>query len=203
MNLIASISKSLAAKLIIALVMLIIIGGGISWYALIHAGKENLINEAVKDAASYSDLIKKGIRYSMLTFNREGIQQTIYDLKSAKDIKGIKLFDSKGKIFYSSKPEEVGHQVDRTAPICQGCHVGLENPSEMFFVRKDFRLKRKKDSRRINEVHDGESILNRNLLRPQVFLASYREPSTRLHRGVVRDDNNIPAVNLADAEDRS
>ena len=129
MNLFTSISKSLAAKLIIALVLLIISGGGISWYALIHAGKANLINEAVKDAASYSDLIKKGIRYSMLTFNREAIQLTVDDLKSAKDVKGIKLFDSKGKIYYSSKPEEVGQQVDRTAPVCRGCHVDPEKPS--------------------------------------------------------------------------
>lgn len=131
MNLLTSISKSLAAKLIIALVLLIVVGGGISWYTLIHTGKENLINEAVKDAASYSDLIKKGIRYSMLTFNREAIQLTVDDLMSAKDVKGIRLFDSKGQIFYSSKPEEVGHQVDRTARACQGCHVDPAKPSEM------------------------------------------------------------------------
>jgi two-component system NtrC family sensor kinase len=131
MRIFNSISKSLAAKLIIALILLIIIGGGISWYTLIHTAKENLINEAVKDAASYSDLIKKGIRYDMLTFNREAIQQTIDDLTSAKDIHGIKLFDSKGKIFYSSKPEEVGHQVDMTSRACQGCHADSAKPSEM------------------------------------------------------------------------
>jgi len=130
-NLLTSISKSLAAKLIVALILLIIIGGGISWYTLIHTGKENLINEAVKDATSYSDLIKKGIRYSMLTFNREGIQQTIDDLKSAKDVKGLKLFDSNGNIHYSSMPEEVGHKVDRTAPVCRGCHVDPTKPSEI------------------------------------------------------------------------
>jgi two-component system NtrC family sensor kinase len=131
MNLLTSISKSLAAKLITALVLLIIIGGGLSWYTLIHSGRENLINEAVKDATSYSELIKKGIRYSMLTFNKEAIQLTVDDLKSAKDVKGIKLFDSKGKIHYSSKPEEIGQQVDRTAPVCHGCHVDPEKPSEI------------------------------------------------------------------------
>lgn len=132
MNLLTSISKSLAAKLIIALVLLIIIGGGISWYTLIHTAKENLIKEAVKDAASYSDLIKKAIRYSMLTFNREAIQLTVDDLKSAKDVKGIRLFDSKGKIYYSSKSEEIGHQVDTSARACQGCHIDPAKPSEMF-----------------------------------------------------------------------
>jgi two-component system NtrC family sensor kinase len=124
------ISKSLAAKLIIALVSLIIIGGGISWYMLIHSGEKNLIKKAVKEAASYSDLIIKSIRYSMLMFNREAIQQTIDDVGSAKDVNGIKLFDSKGKVFYSSKREEIGHQVDRAARACLGCHLDPEKPSE-------------------------------------------------------------------------
>jgi two-component system NtrC family sensor kinase len=129
-TLLTSISKSLAAKLIIALLSLIIIGGGISWYTLIHTGEKNLINKAVKDAASYSDLVKKSVRYGMLTFNREAIQQTIDDLGSAKDVIGIKLFDSKGKVFYSSKREEIGHQVDRAARACLGCHLDPGKPSE-------------------------------------------------------------------------
>lgn len=129
-NLLTFLSRSLAAKLIVALVSLIIIGGGISWYTLIHTGRENLINEALKDAASYSELVKKSVRYGMLTFNREAIQQTIDDLGSTKDVTGIRLFDSKGKIFYSSTREEIGRQVDRSARACLGCHRGPEKPSE-------------------------------------------------------------------------
>lgn len=123
-----SISRSLAAKLIIALVSLIIIGGGISWYTLIRTGRENLINEAVKDAASYSELVKKSVRYGMLTFNREAIQQTIDNLGSTQDVAGIRLFDSRGKVFYSSKREEIGQQVDSSARACVGCHHGIERP---------------------------------------------------------------------------
>ena len=128
-NLLTLISKSLAAKLIIALMSLIIVGAGISWYTLIHTGRRNLIHEAVKDATEYSDLIKKSIRYDMLTFNREAIQRTIDDLKSATDIKGIKLFDSTGRIYYSSTEAEIGRQIDRTSQVCKGCHVGNNKPS--------------------------------------------------------------------------
>ena len=126
-----SISRSLAAKLIIALVSLIIIGGGISWYALIHTGRENLINEAVKDAASYSELVTKSVRYGMVTFNRDAIQQTIDDLGSSQDVTRISLFDSKGKIFYSSRHDEIGRQVDTSARACLGCHRGPEKPLEI------------------------------------------------------------------------
>ena len=97
-NYLTFISRSLAVKLIVAIVLLILVGGGISWYALIHAGRENLVNEAVKDAAAYSELIHKSIRYSMLTNNRDAIQETIEELMSVKDLKGIRLFDGKGRI---------------------------------------------------------------------------------------------------------
>ncbi len=124
------ISRSLAAKLIVALVTIILIGGGISWYTLIHNGRKHLVNEAVKDAAAYAGLVKTSVRYGMLTFNREAIQQTIDDLVSARDVKGIRLFDKTGRIFYSSKRAEIGRRVDRTAPVCRGCHNDPERPSE-------------------------------------------------------------------------
>jgi len=130
MNLPAFISRSLAAKLIIALASLIVFGGGISWYALIHTGRNNLVNEAVKDAASSSDLVKKSVRYSMLTTNREAIQRTMDDLRSAKDIRKIKLFDSKGRIYYSSDRDEVGHHVATTDRACQGCHGDRAKPAD-------------------------------------------------------------------------
>ncbi len=123
------LSKSLAAKLIGALLLLIIVGVGISWYTLIRSGKINLTHEAVKDATGYSDIIKKSIRYDMLTVNRESIQRTIDDLKSATDIKGIRLFDSTGRIYYSSTKSEIGRQIDKTSRTCRGCHVGSMKPS--------------------------------------------------------------------------
>jgi two-component system NtrC family sensor kinase len=144
-NVLTFISKSLAAKLIIALVSLILIGGGISWYILISTGRTNLINEAVKDAVSYSDLVKKSVRYGMLTFNREAIQQTIDDLGSAKDIRGIRLFDGKGTIYYSSKREDIGRQVDRSANACQGCHVDPQKPSETLIKESQWTTYQGKD----------------------------------------------------------
>lgn len=126
----AFISRSLAAKLIIALASLIVIGGGISWYALIRSGRNNLVNEAVKDAASSSDLVKKSVRYSMLTTNQEAIQRTIDDLRSAKGIRKIKLFDSRGRIYYSSDRDEVGLHVATTDRACQGCHSDRAKPAD-------------------------------------------------------------------------
>ncbi len=56
------IGKSLAAKLIISIAALILIGGGLSSYLLISSTKKNLMRDAVDDAAAYSDLVRKSTR---------------------------------------------------------------------------------------------------------------------------------------------
>lgn len=123
------ITKSLTGKLIVAIGLIIITGGGISWYVLINAGKKNLMSNAVANTASYSDLVKRSTRYSMLTFHKEAIQKTIEDIGTKEEIKRIRIFDSKGKVFYSSHKDEIGKQVDRSVPACIGCHSDPEKPS--------------------------------------------------------------------------
>ena len=124
------INRSLAGKLILSIGILILLGGGISWYTLISTGKRNLMKDALENATSYSDLVKKSTRYSMLTFHPEGIQHTLEEIGSREGIEGLRIFDSIGKIAYSSKKGELGHKVDRTDAACTGCHNGEPGPSK-------------------------------------------------------------------------
>jgi two-component system NtrC family sensor kinase len=118
------ISSSLASKLILSLGILILLGGGISWYTLISSGKRNLMKDALQNAASSSDLVKKSTRYSMLTFHREAIQQTIEEVGSRKEIEGIRIFDGRGRISYASDKGELGRIADKKSAACIGCHDG-------------------------------------------------------------------------------
>ncbi|MGE5893440.1 MAG: ATP-binding protein [bacterium] len=123
------IGKSLSAKLILAIGFLIIIGGGISWYTLIDSGKKHLMNSAIAYTASYSGLVKKSVHFDMLTFNREAITEALESLGAAENIRRIRIFDSQGKISYSSEENDVGNQVDMSYPACAGCHSGAARPS--------------------------------------------------------------------------
>ncbi|MFZ2198778.1 MAG: ATP-binding protein [Thermodesulfovibrionales bacterium] len=125
------ISKSLAGKLILSIGVLILLGGGISWYTLISTGKRNLMKDALENATSYSDLVKKGTRYSMLTFHPEGIQHTLEEIGSRKELKGLRIFNSAGKIAYSAKKDEIGRMVDKTDAACTGCHDGVSGPAQI------------------------------------------------------------------------
>jgi two-component system NtrC family sensor kinase len=117
------ISRSLAKKLIITVGILMALGGGISWQMLISSGKKNLMNDAVGYTASYSDLVKKSIRYNMLVANRDPIQHIIESIGSTENIKGLRIFDSRGRIFYAANRSEVGHTTDKASFACAGCHI--------------------------------------------------------------------------------
>jgi two-component system NtrC family sensor kinase len=188
-NLLTFISRSLAAKLILSLVSVIIIGVGISWYALIHTDRKNLVREAVKDATSYSDLMKKSIRYDMLTVNREAIQRTIDDLICAQDVNGIRLFDSTGRIVYSSTREEIGRRVERTSLACKGCHVGDNKPSGTLAGTGHWVINRVTEG--YNVLTFVEPIYNE----PSCWQAAcHIHPPTQRVLGILKSDFSLAAV---------
>ena len=143
------ISGSLAIKLILTVGALIIIGGGISWYALINTSKNNLLDNAVTYTASLSDLVKRSTRYSMISFHRDTIQQIVKNIGDKKDIEKIRIFDSKGKIFYSSEPEEISHIVERDSFACFACHTDPESPSETLKDKNQWTIFRSNAGNRI------------------------------------------------------
>jgi two-component system NtrC family sensor kinase len=116
------IRESLAAKLILSIAVLVLLGGGVSWYLLISTGRDHLLRDAVDDAASYSDLVRKSTRYSMITVHRDAIQHTIEEIASRKEIDRIRIFDSRGKVFYASRRGEIGSVVREKDAACIGCH---------------------------------------------------------------------------------
>lgn len=188
-NTFKGITHFLARKLIITVGILIIIGGSILWYTLISSGKKNLTNNAVKYIASFSNLVKKSTRYSMLTFNRKAIQEIVEEIGSTKDIKRIRIFDNKGMVIYSSKKEEVGHQVNRSAIACIGCHTDPENPSETLTGNRQWVTYKGREGYRI--LTFVEPIYNE----PSCYTAAcHVHPQSQKVLGIVETDFPLSSV---------
>lgn len=134
------LTHSLSAKLVFTIGVLIILGSGISWYVLIRAERLTLTEDAIKHLSFHSQLIKKAIRYDMLTFHREAIQQTVNDISSSENIIGMRIFDSRGKIYYSSRADELGKMVDRTSPTCIVCHSDPQRPSITLTIKDQWTI---------------------------------------------------------------
>ncbi|MBI4839209.1 MAG: hypothetical protein HY806_08760, partial [Nitrospirae bacterium] len=124
-------TKSLAAKLIIAIGLLMALGSFVFWYALSKKQEKDFVVIAVRYGDSFIDFIKNSTRYSMLTFHRSAIQQTIEDVGATEDVNMVRIFDHKGTVFFSSQKGEIGSEVDKTSVACMGCHTQPERSSEL------------------------------------------------------------------------
>jgi two-component system NtrC family sensor kinase len=121
---------SLTAKLLSALGILIMLGSAAFWYTTVRTGRANLMDNTLEFVASFSEVVKKSIRYDMLLFKREDIQRTVESIGASESVKAVRVFNGSGVIFFSSEKDEVGRSARRGSPACAGCHDRAENPSE-------------------------------------------------------------------------
>ncbi len=135
---------SLTGKLILTIGSLMIAGSAVFWFFLFKHQERELIQNSVKYGYSFVDYVKKSTRYGMLTFQELLIQQTIEAIGSAEGVSRVRIFDSKGKIAYSSDKEDIGTLVDRNSPICTSCHAAnshtKDTPGWSIRKEKDFRV---------------------------------------------------------------
>ncbi len=121
---------SLTGKLILTIGTLMIVGSTIFWYFLFRHQERELIKNSVKYGYSFVDYVKKSTRYGMLTFQELLIQQAIEAIGSAEGVVRVRVFDSKGKIAYSSHKDDIGTIIDQNSPICTSCHSATEHPKD-------------------------------------------------------------------------
>jgi two-component system NtrC family sensor kinase len=120
---------SLTGKLIMAIGTLMVVGSSIFWYFLFRHQESELIRNSVKYGYSFVDYVKKSTRYGMLTSQDLLIRQTIEAIASAEGVVSVRIFDSRGKIAYSSEKKDVGTVFDMNSAVCISCHAD-QHPKE-------------------------------------------------------------------------
>lgn len=142
---------SLTNKLIFTIGLLMTLGGLLSAYFYLRYQENLMIKNLVTQVEIFSELIRGGLRYGMLSSQREVIEQTINSVKDAEGVRVIRIFDTSGRIFYSSSQEEVGRIIDKNMEgDCTICHG-----------KDDFRLKGKeRRCWRIGRLPSGERVIN-------------------------------------------
>jgi two-component system NtrC family sensor kinase len=81
-------------------------------------------------AIRVSDIIKRSTHYGMRLNRREDIYHIINTIGSEPGIEGIRIYNKRGDISFSTSEGEVGHTVDTQAEACVGCHTkGMASPA--------------------------------------------------------------------------
>ncbi|MBI4686752.1 MAG: HAMP domain-containing protein [Nitrospirae bacterium] len=120
--------RTLAAKLIIAVGLLMLVGSFVFWYAILYKQEKDLQSIAVRYSDSFIKFVKERTYSGMLTAQRPLIQQTLEDISIAESIEGVSIFNHEGATFFSSKKEDIGKLVNKETITCKGCHLEIEKP---------------------------------------------------------------------------
>jgi two-component system, NtrC family, sensor kinase len=80
------------------------------------------MSQVLDSADRVSDLIKNSTRYSMLLNRREDVHEIINTIGKEPGIEGIRIYNKRGMIMFSTDKSEQGSVVDMRAEACFGCH---------------------------------------------------------------------------------
>lgn len=104
-----------------ALVFCVVVVGSVFLYSVI---KTNLINDTIQHETDLTDTIIKSTRYAMLKDDRITLGNIINNIGERESVEHVRIFNKKGLIMFSSRPEEIHQIVDKNAAGCIVCHAG-------------------------------------------------------------------------------
>jgi len=130
------IEKSVAAKLMVAIGLLMIVVSFIFWYTTLQKQKKDLMSIAVKYGTSFIDFTRQSTHYSMLQFQREMTQKALENLSTPAGVQNVNIYDHSGKIYFSSDKDILGQSVAVSSLACTGCHADLEKSSGLLTSEK-------------------------------------------------------------------
>ncbi len=92
----------------------------------IRVQTSQMMAQVFDSAARVSDLIKNSTRYSMLLNRREDVFQIITTVGREPGVDGIRIYNKRGEIMFSTNKAEEGTVVDMHGEACYGCHNQAE-----------------------------------------------------------------------------
>ena len=86
--------------------------------------REDLQRGEIVHATSLADTILKSTRYAMHKSDRDMLATIIRNVGEQKGVDHVRIFNKKGIVTFSARPDEVSRQVDKQAEGCIVCHKG-------------------------------------------------------------------------------
>lgn len=135
--------KSIAAKLIIAIGLVMVIVTFLFWYAIKTKQKKDIMSIALKYGVSFTDFAKRSTHSSMLNREREEIQNILENLSTPEGVLKVSVFNHDGHIIFSSSKKDIGQDIDRSTIACMGCHTNPEKSSALLIEPQQWNVFKK------------------------------------------------------------
>ncbi len=135
-NLLQNPEKSIAAKLIIAIGLLMVTVSFIFWYAILKKQEKDIMSIALKYGNSFVDFTKQSTRQSMLANQPEQTQQILENLSTPEGVQRVMIYNHEGKILFCTQSQHPGKFVDKASIACKACHSEPEKPTTLLVTPK-------------------------------------------------------------------
>ncbi len=116
------ILHSLSVRVFAGSFLLLMILFGLYSYFTIRFHTNQMMEYVLGSATRMSDIIKNSTRYSMLLNRKEDVYQTIMTSGKEPGVEGIRIYNKRGEVMFSTDKAEELRTVDMHAEACFGCH---------------------------------------------------------------------------------
>jgi two-component system, NtrC family, sensor kinase len=133
------IVNQLGFRLFLGITSIMLVSTAIFVTIIVDWQTQQYVDSATSFASDMSDVIARSTRYSMMLNRQEDIYQTIKTVGSEPRIEGIRIYNKKGVVTYSTIESEVNKNVDMSAEACTGCHSnGRPTPKDTTTLTRIF-----------------------------------------------------------------
>ncbi len=114
--------KSIEFKIIVSVAIITIVINSFIAYLYLSFQSQHLDETILRSASQLSETIKKSIKYDMLENRKEHAYRIMETIGQQEGIEKVRIYNSEGKIVFSTFKKEQGTMVDKKAEACYACH---------------------------------------------------------------------------------
>ena len=139
--------RHLAQRLVIPLTMIVVVVAAFSGLYTTAGEERQLLKMMSEGADQLSRSITSATWHAMLADRRQDAYQVMSTIAQKEGIDRIRMFNRNGVLTFSTKPEEIRHQSDRSLDSCSACHI-TSLPLQQMDLAWRTQIFRKPDGRR-------------------------------------------------------
>jgi two-component system NtrC family sensor kinase len=118
----STLYNSVSLRLFLLLFGVVVVGVTLHSLASTRSSSTQWMDFLDQSAHRTSELIKTGTYYGMLLNRKDEIHSTIVRIAKTPGVAGVRIYDKRGSIIFSTTPAEIGQRVDLQAEACVVCH---------------------------------------------------------------------------------
>jgi two-component system NtrC family sensor kinase len=140
--------QTLRGRLLVGSSLFLLIVFGTYSYFSVRFYTDQIMSQVMESAQNLSEVIKSSTHYSMLKNQKEDVYEIINTIGKLRGVEGIRIYNKKGEITFSTARIEQGRVVDLKAEACYGCHDQAK-PLDVVPVGSRMRIYSMPDGKRV------------------------------------------------------